>query len=485
MSLWNTIFSRFRPERHAEDTDFNALLDRGKVSAALKLMTDRTADVMEAMKHYDIRQHSVLNREDKAVFGKNRTTGNKEFLRWDKQWKIPIPYTVYINEIALVFLYGRPLLWSQTSEGTDDAFAAFTDRIERTRLNAKIRMAKRMAGSETQSAMLFHVYQNDEGKSDLLIKVLAKSRGDDIYFRKDAYDRLTAFARGYFLTESGGESVYHLDFFTKDKIYYCRKATFGYDVEEQPNLAGKIPVILFEQETEFSGVEAMIERKEWIVSRLADVNDRFSEPTLVMIGDQIISLPDRMEDSKAMHIKPGEQGNKADVKYLTWDAASESKKQEGDELDRLILTKSFTPKISYEQISGLTNMSGKALKQLMILANIKAEKRKESHDEYASRIGSLLKAIIGNVLDVRLKAQMEKLVIRHEFQEPFAEDVEGVIRNLIDTYNAGGISLESFVEQNPVVRNSEVEKKRLAEEAEAEARAEEARSRLDLFNPVV
>lgn len=460
---------------------FDDLLAGKNVGRAIALMTDNSKRVDEALRVYATGKHSVMGREDKPVFGKKGAAGAGAFLRWDKRWKIPVPYPVYINEIALVFLYGRPLKWSQASKDTDRAFEAFTGLLERTRFDAKIRCAKRLAGAETQSAMLFHVYRNGEGKADALIKVLAKSLGDDIYFRKDPFDRLTAFARGYSLTEDSGKTVYHVDLYTKEKVYCCRREHFGWDVEEQVNPVGKIPVILFEQEAEFDGVERMIERREWMMSVLADVNDRFANPTLVSIGDSVVSLPEKMEDAKSIHIRPSENGAKANVKYLTWDSASESKRLEAEDLDRNILNKSFTPEIGCEQLRGLTTLSGRALKLLMTLAVIKADRRKETHDEYASRIGSLLKAIIGNVLHVGLKAECDRMKLLHAFQEPFGEDVKEVIDNLIRTYNAGGLSMESLVEMNPIIRDPEAEKARLREQRERELKEEAARARMDVF----
>jgi SPP1 family phage portal protein len=480
MNILNWFADTFGSD--ASGGSFDDLLSAKNTGRVIALMTNNAERVNNALKVYNTNDHAIMKRADKPVFGKkNSLTGAREFLRWDKRWKIPIPYPVYINEIALVFLYGRPLKWSQASKGTDGAFEAFTGLIERTRFDSKIRQAKRLAGAETQSAMLFHVYQNDEGKADVLIKVLAKSLGDDIYFRKDQFDRLTSFARGYNLTGDTGKTTYHFDLYTKEKIFLCKKAGFGWDVEEYVNPVGKIPVILFEQEAEFDGVEHMIERREWITSVLADVNDRFSSPTLVSIGDSVTSLPEKMEDAKAIHIKPSENGQKASVEYLTWDSASESKKLEVEDLDRLIFNNSFTPDISEERMHGLSNISGKALKMLMTLAVIKADKRKETHDEYASRIGSLITAIIGNVLNVGLKPECDRLKLLHEFQEPFGEDVDAVIKNLIQTHNAGGLSLESFIEMNPIVKNPEAEKKRIKEQREQELKEEAARARMDVF----
>ncbi|MDR2139828.1 MAG: phage portal protein [Tannerella sp.] len=473
MNIFNWITGK---SGGTETLSFEELLAGKNVGRAIALMTDNEKRVNKSLRVYNISEHNIMERKDKPVLGKDG-----ELLRLDRRWKIPIPYPVYINEIALVFLYGKPLKWSQASEGTDRAFQAFTEILERTRFDAKIRHAKRLAGAETQSAMLFHVYRNDEGKADVLIKTLAKSLGDHIYFRKDQFDRLTAFARGYSLKKDDGREVYHLDIYTKEKIYRCEKVNFGWEVDEEANPVGKIPVILFEQETEFDGVEGMIERREWITSVLADVNDRFSSPMLVSIGDKVLSLPEKMEDAKSIHIKPSENGPKADVRYLTWDSASESKKLEVEDLDRLILNNSFTPDISYEQLRGLSGISGRALKLMMTLAVIKADKRKETHDEYASRIGSLMTAIIGNALQVGLKQECDRLRLQHEFQEPFGDDVEAVLNNLIRTYNAGGLSLDSLIEMNPIIRDAEAEKARIREQREREMEEEAQRARMDVF----
>ena len=463
---------------------FEELLKSKDIGRAILQMTDCSGRAEKALKIYDTMQHEVMSRPDKPIFGKkDEVTGKRSFLRFDKRWKIPIPYPVYINEISLVFLYGRPLKWKQTSEGTDNAFSAFTDMLKSTRFNAKIREAKRLAGAEGVSAMLFHTFQNDEGKADVLIKVLAKSLGDDIFYRKDQFGRLIDFARGYCLQESGGEIKYYVDIYTKKIIYHCKRDTMGWDVEEEINLPGKLPLILFEQEPECTGVEPMINRKEWTVSRTADVNDRFSDPALVADASIVNSLPEQGETSKLFILKAnGDGSKKPEIKYLTWDNAPESKKLESEELDEKILRFSFTPKIDFDATKGLSQISGKALNQLMLLANIKASKHKERHDEYADRIVSLCAAIIGNVLNIALKEECSRLVVEHEFQEPFGDDIEAAISNLVKMYNAGGMSLETLIEKNPLIEDTEAEKLRIAKEHEADLLEEKERNKLDVFN---
>ncbi len=482
MSFWSWIVSGVNAA-FGKNQEFSELLEVNDISRAVSIMTDNSKKVEDALKVYNTEEHAVMNRHDKMIFGKkDKITGKRKFLRWEPKWKIPIPYPVYINEIALVFLYGKPVRWSQSSKNTDKAFEAFQKLLDKTRFNARIREAKRLAGSETQSAMLFHVYRNDEGKADCLIKVLAKSLGDDIYFMKDQFGRLLAFARGYSLTESGGRVVYHIDIYTKDKVYWCKRGNIGWDVDAQPNLIGKIPVILFEQEMECKGVEPMINRSEWMMSRTADVNDRFSDPAMYATAEIINSLPEKGEDSKLFILKQDQNGGKEPkIGYLTWDSASESKKNEVDNLDYHILNKSFTPKIDFETMKSLSNVSGKALKQLMLLAGIKADMRKESHDDYMSRVGSLFSAIIGNVLDVKLKAECNTLNLTHEFQEPFPEDITSVLENLIKTKNAGGMSDETFIEMNPIIKDTQLEKSRLKKEHETYLKEQKDRYNLDVF----
>lgn len=483
MSLVNWVVNGFNAAVGRKQ-NFEQLLKAKDIGRAILQMTDNSGKAEKALKVYDTMQHEVMSRPDKAIFGKrDEVTGKRSFLRFDKRWKIPIPYPVYINEIALVFLFGRPLKWKQASEGTDRAFSTYLDVLKSTRFNAKIREAKRLAGAETVSAMLFHTFRNEEGKADVLIKVLAKSLGDDIFYRKDQFGRLIDFARGYCLQEAGGEIKYYVDIYTKSMFYHCKRNTMGWDVEEEVNIIGKLPLILFEQEPECAGVEPMINRKEWMVSQTADVNDRFSNPSLVADASIVNSLPEQGETSKLFILKPsGDGSRKPEIKYLTWDNAPESKKQESDELDEKILRFSFTPKIDFDATKGLSQISAKALKQLMLLADIKASKHKEKYDEYADRIASLVTTIIGNVLDISLKDECSRMVIEHEFQEPFGEDVEATINNLVKMYNAGGLSHETLIEKNPLIEDSEAEKARIAKEHEADLQEEKERNRLDVFN---
>ncbi len=454
------IFTNYLNSVVGRNQEFKELIAAKDISRVKSLFTTRETMVNEAIKEYDPKLHDIMNRPNKIV-----TNSKGERKGEVKRWKLPLNYPQYINEIALVFIYGRPVKWQNLSEGTDNAFKAFTDLIKSTRFNSRIRQCKRLAGAETECALLFRVFRNKENKPDCQLRVLARSKGDEIYAMWDLYENLISFAWGYYTKESSTKSTYHFDIFTPEKIYRCTRSITGWNVEEEENLIGKIPVILFQQDKEWNGVETLIEREEYIGSRTADTNDYFSDPMFLLNSDIIKNMPDKGDANKTLVVKGLDDVGKA-ARFLTWDNAPESKQKEIEWLQKHILTKTFTPEIDFENMKGLSNVSGKALKQMMLLADIKAQKHKDSHDDLLDRTANLFIAIIGNVLNIALKSECDKLVVTHEYQEPFGEDIAETLQNIIDSSDGGILSTETAVELNPLVKDHALEMKRLKDEKE-------------------
>lgn len=464
------LFDLFRNYLNAlvgRNQEFEKLLAAKDISAVKEGMSNRMDMAIAALKEYDVASHEIMKREDKIITDKK---GN--FIRFEPVWKLPIPYQVYINEIALVFLYGRPVKWIQQSDGTDEAFQKYQEVIEHTHFNSKLRQCKRIAGSETESAMLFRVFRNEKDEPDVQIRVLAKSKGDEIYTRWDQYENLISVAWGYYAKEAQDNIVYHFDIYTPAVIYRCTRKSLGWEVIQEVNFIGKIPLILFQQDKEWNGAEALIHREELIASRTADTNDYFADPIAIMAADLIKNLPEKKEAAKLLVTNDAAGVDKA-AKYLTWDSAPESKKQEIEWLQDQILNKTFTPKISLDTLKSLGNLSAKAMRTVMMLAEVKAAKHKEVHDELLDRTASLILAIIGNVLDVRLKPQCETLKIGHEFQEPFGDDIVESIENIIKSIDGGILSTESGVEMNPIVKDKKLEMERLKAEEEERAQKQQ------------
>lgn len=473
MSFLTDFFNFNRVAERSKE--FEELLAVGDIDAIREQMTSRKDLIDDAMRDYDTFSHPINFRPDKNVTDaqKNRTSDVKT-------WKIPIPFPVYINEIALVFLFGQPVKWTQESEGTDEAFSMFSDIIKRTRFNSKIRQCKRLAGSETESGMLFRWFKDDEGNPDVQIKVLAKSLGDDIYTRWDEYGNVLSIAWGHYIREDK-KSVYHFDIYTHDYIYHCKQDR-KWEVEKEENQIGKIPIILFQQNKEWAGVEPMMHRVEYIMSHTADTNDYFADPIAIINADVVKTFPSKSDDGKTMIVK-GHDNAMGAASYLTWNSAPESKKMEIEWLEEKIHMFSFTPKISLETLKSISQLSGKALRTTMLLADIKAQKHKEVYDEMLDRVSGIIKAIIGNVMDVRLATQAKSLIVSHSFTEPFGEDVANSISNIVSSVDAGIMSRETAISLNPLVADASKEIERIEGENEAAIEQQRSANMMDLFEP--
>lgn len=466
--MYFDLFRNYLNALVGRNQEFEELLKAKDISAVKEKMSSRTDMVLQAIKEYNVETHDIMKRPDKLITDKK---GN--FIRKEPVWKLPIAYPVYINEVALVFLYGQPVKWVQKSSGTDEAYSKFLDVIKSTRFDSKIRQCKRLAGAETESAMLFRVYKEKDGTPNVQIRVLARSKGDEIYTRFDQYENLISIAWGYYTKEEKDELVYHFDIFTPAVIYRCTKKPVGWEVEEEANFIGKIPIILFQQDKEWKGAEPLIYREEFIASRTADTNDYFADPIMIMAAELIKNLPDKKEAAKTLITNDKDGVGKA-ATYLTWDSAPQSKKDELEWLQDQILSKTFTPRISLDTLKSLGNLSGKALRTVMMLADIKASKHKEMHDELLDRTASLITAIIGNVLDVSLSGECQSLQVAHEFQNPFGDDINDDLNNIIRCVEAGILSEESAIEMNPITADVIREKERL--QAEKEERSQKQAS---------
>lgn len=458
MGLLNFLINQINAAAGRNQT-FEELIAAGDISRVKALMVSRETATMEAIKEYDVECHDIMKRLDKVV--KDKDGNIKDIVQ---RWKLPIDYPKYINEVALVFIYGRPVKWSCKTEDCRDAFDKFCYVLNKMHFDAKIREAKRYAGAETQSALLFRVYRNDDGKSDCQIRVLARSKGDEIYTYWDIYENLLAAAWGYYAKEDEKTTTYHFDIFTPKYTYRCVKAKMGWNVTPEPNPIGKIPLIIFQQKKEWDGATNLIQREEYLGSHTADTNDYFADPYLVVNADIVKNMPKKGEDGKLLVTK-GEVQNISNVAgYITWNNAPESKKEEIAWLQKHIMTKTFTPDL--ESLKSISNVSYKTLRVMLMLAYIKADKTKEKHDELLDRTASLVLSIIGNILDVSLKAECEKAVIQHQFQEPFSEDLTETLERIVKATDAKIMSEETAIEQNPLVEDHNREKERLSKEQE-------------------
>lgn len=425
---------------------------------AITIFQNRDDIVEQAIKEYNPETHKIRFKPDKQRKGKSpKITA-----------KLSMPYQQLINEIENTFLYGNDPQWSQTSIGTDNAYTAFTNFLKTTRWSTTQRQLKRLAGAETEAAKLYYIYK-DEGKAKVGVKILAKSKGDEIRPLFDQYDNMLSFGHGYYLKE-GTKTVYHFDIYYSNVIWRCKKGNGGWETIPENNPISKIPVIYVCQPEAWKGVQPLIDRIEELRSRVADVNDYVADPILKMSADiatgskdnQNSSLPDpEVSGGKAVKL-PSE---KSILEYLTVDTAVDLKKEEITDLDKCIKLMSMTPDLSFEALVAAGAPTGRALKRAMALGYMKRAKNIEIYAIAQDREANIIKAIIGNVLDISLKSQMDNLVVSSEFAEPFQDDVSEKINDIIRLRDAGLISLETAVALIDYIKDSNAELDKILKEA--------------------
>lgn len=404
-------------------------MDAGNVSYVLSLMDDKEDDIDKAIKEYNPQLHEVMNRRNKYREDKSEPYITE---------KLPRTRERYINEVELFFLLGENIRW-QKKDGEDEAYQIFTDYLKDTFFNAKIRQCKRLAGAETISALVTHLYRNADGTIGTDVYVAARSTGYKIKYLFDQYKNLIAFAVGYTLKENG-TNVPYWEIQTADVIYNCRKSTFGWQTDSIPNPSGKINAILFIQPKAWDGAEQRMRRDEMLDSKIGDTNNYFADPMAAATADVIASLPDNDKPGRLIQM-PSE---KSQFRYIEPPQDSATRRDEKANLDETILFDTFTPDFSFEKMKGLGTLSGVAIRNAMILGYIKRANRLEIYDEMITRYLHLTLKIL-TLIHPDKKTLIDGLKIDFEFSDPFPEDKSAHWNGIIALYNGGVCSLETAV----------------------------------------
>jgi SPP1 family phage portal protein len=447
-SASNTIQNAIGINRTVEE-----LIRDRDISKVISLLQNRDEEVNEAILEYNPDTHKIMRKQDKIRIGRPPKV----------LAKLSAPYQQIINEIELTFMYGNPPTWQQDSDGADRAFQVYSDVLKNTRWNTTQREFKRLAGAETEAAKLYYVYKNDAGEKKVGVKVLAKSKGDELRPLFDQYDNMLSFGHGYYLLE-GVKTVYHFDIYYPTIIYRCKKTNGAWEVIAEKNDIGKIPVIYVTQNKAWYGIQPLIDRIEALRSRVSDVNDYVADPILVMSADVAESLKSKKDTAGLPDTEKAGGGKVVGVPskdskfdYLSVDTAVDLKREEIKDLEKCIYMLSMTPDLSFDALVAAGAPTGRALKRAMALGYMKRAKNMEIYYIAHEREASIIKAIIGNVLDVSLKSEVENLSVSCQLAEPFQDDVSEKIADIINLYSSELISRETALTLIDYINDPSVE----------------------------
>ncbi len=94
-----------------------------------------------------------------------------------------------------------------------------------------------------------------------------------------------------------------------------------------------------------------------------------------------------------------------------------------------------------------------------------------------------MKAIMGDVVDYAHRAEHEALLLGHEFQEPFGDDVSETLADISKQYNDGAMSRETYVELSYLIKDARAEIDRIKAEQQENLEQQMALQRMDVFEP--
>ena len=426
MSRIQNMFRNVTLNSEGAEKELNTYIAKRDIFKALMMMDNDDVEVDKAIREYNPQTHKVMNRPNK-------------YREADEPYiteKLPRTRARYINEIELFFLFGKPVKWSYV-KGDTKAYEAFLEYMEEIRFDSLLRQAKRLAGAETESAIVFNLTQGNER---LKVKpfVLSRSKGYKLRPLFDQYSDMIALAYEYRLRENG-KNVRHCDILTKDFTHYCSYGMDGWKVKTYVNPTGKINGIFFKQRKAWDGVVPRVEREEMLDSKVADTNNYFSDPIASATADVIESMTDPDKPGKLIQLG----GLNSKFEYVNPPQNSDTRDAEMRNLKESILFDSFTPDFSYENMKGLGTLSGAAMHNALILGYIKRDLNKETYEEMVSRMRNVIFAI----LQLRYPSlRFDNLRVKFEFAEPFDNDKRDLWHAITELYGSGVISLETAVQ---------------------------------------
>ena len=387
--------------------DFYGLIDQNDVEGAIDLMQNHDKEVDRAIKEYNAKTHDIMRRGNKIR--KNQEPYITE--------KLPRSRQRYINEVELFFLLGNDPKWTK-EDGDDKAYELFSDFIKQYRIDSKNRQLKRLAGAETEAALIFHLYKDEKSGHALDVFVAARSTGYKLRPLFDQYGALKALAYGY-RTKGVDGVTDHWDILTADFYINCERKRDGWATYINSNEAGKILAIYANQSKAWEGVESRIKREEYLDSKTADTNNYFADPVAMASADVVKLMSTNNKERIGTLIQA--TGPNSIFKYVDPPQNSESRAAEKIDLKDSILFDTFTPDMSFEALKGFGTVSGAAVKNAMTLGYIKRANRMELYGELFDREISVIKTVLKE-MNVGMASAIEGLDIKFEFTEPFASD---------------------------------------------------------------
>ena len=340
-------------------------------------------DISQYQQQYDVKKHQILTNKhrypDPEIMipltdevgnplldsqGKPRFENRTRTLN-----RVALAYQKRVVRIATMFQTAIPYKYTAKDS---PLFTAFQKVIKLNKMNFSDRKICTEVKRYTQVAELWYTKeeQNEQygvpSKFLLRHKILSPEKYK-LYPRFDDNDNLVSFAIES-TTKDNKKTI--LQAFTNEKVYTFTTENGQTTAEVKPNVIGKIPVVLYQQDNpEWEEVQHLIEIAEEQRTNFSESNKKFGEPILMIAGRVEGKTATNNTGGKVFEVKDG--GN---VQFVVPPNANENFDKEMKMNRRDIHELTDTPDLSDEFYAGKGNMlSGVGRKLAWLPAHLKVK----------------------------------------------------------------------------------------------------------------
>lgn len=254
-------------------------------------------------------------------------------------------------------------------------------------------------------------------------------RGDTLYpFFNDEGD-MVAFSREYKKKVDGSEVTYFMTI-TEDFVYLWNESELSESVSFRHGFK-KIPVVYaYRPEPYCKKIKSFRERLEKLLSSYADCIDYHFFPLLKLIGD-VTGFAGKTKD-RIVKLENG-----ADAQYLTWNQVPDTVKFEAENLTNMAYSMTNTPRISFETMKGIGNVSGVALKLMFMDAHMAVSNHAEDIEEFLQRRVNFIVSALADINPTEFGTAANTIEIETEVVPYMIDDINGKVTTAVAAVSGG------------------------------------------------
>lgn len=438
--------------------------DFGRIVSDLCVDTIEDRDPRAYMEEYNGKRYrrttSVGYRQPKKVavyseteFEIDKETGERKPKRLEDK-TVPVAKLVTnipkkIVRTAAAFLFGGEMTISADNT-EDDSLDVFKDVfVRKLKMKSVLMKFARVVLSETKGALIFYpVIKNktvmyNSGKlvtkkeAELKVKLLSTPKDENVtsefYPHFDEDDDMDAFIHKYYALYDG-TSCECVKIYTADKIITAVNNSGVWNIHEDPNLFGKIPVVYAEVDMpDWEDIATLMDAYEMRLSRMVDTNNYFSEPILKTYG--LSNLPSMETVGKELNFNmevdqdSGETYH-GDADYLVWQQSNDAQKEEITNERHEIFSGASCPDLSFDNLIGIGESSGVAREFMTIDAKIKSVEQMEIFGPTVQRSIAIVVAGMAYITHTKYKDKLLNNYFESSFGSILPKSVKEELENL-------------------------------------------------------